>query len=61
VFFLLTKFRQKLKFQGKKKKERKRGDFGGLQLPEVRGVKKKIKNHRIHILAFHCVAKTIEG
>ncbi len=58
--FLLTKFRQKLKFQGKKQKEKKRGDFGGLQLPEVRG-EKKSKNHQIRILAFRCVAKTIEG
>jgi hypothetical protein len=40
AFFWLVEFRQKEKL---KKKKKRRSDFGGFQLPEVRGNKMKQK------------------
>jgi hypothetical protein len=37
----------------------KKSDFGVIQLPEVKGKKKK--KSQIRICGFHCVAKPIEG
>jgi len=45
--------------RNKNSKFKKESDFGGFQLPEVRG--KKSRNRQIDICNFHCVAKHIEG
>jgi hypothetical protein len=45
--------------RNKNSKFKKECDFGGFQLPEVRGIKSR--NLQIDICNFHCVAKYIEG
>jgi hypothetical protein len=45
--------------RNKNSKFKKECDFGGFQLPEVRGIKSR--NLQIDICNFHVVAKYIEG
>jgi hypothetical protein len=54
MFVLLAKSSQKVKFKFKK-----RSDFGGFYLSEVRGKKSK-KLSDSYTWFFHCVAKNIE-
>jgi hypothetical protein len=50
-----------LKFQEKKRIKEKKRRFWRFAVARSEGGKKNVKITRFIILAFHCVAKTIEG